>query len=91
MNYQRMLKNSRYKSKSKLAKFLGVTRIRIVQITNLLKLSEPVKERLLSLGESWERPLITERRLRDILKIKEPYLQLEALERVLSKRKEAKK
>jgi predicted transcriptional regulator len=51
-------------SKSELARELGVTRARVSQMLNILKLPEDVLVTVRSLGDPMERRVVTERKLR---------------------------
>jgi len=54
-------------SKADLSRKLGVSRARITQMLNLLKLPNEKIEEVESLGDYWRRRLVTERMLRNIL------------------------
>jgi len=56
-------------SKADLSRKLGVSRAKVTQILNLLKLPEELKEEIETMGDYWEERLITERMLRGKLSI----------------------
>ncbi len=51
-------------TKAELARMLGISRARVTQILNLLKLPEELKEEIEAMGDNWERRVVTERMLR---------------------------
>ena len=59
-----MIDNSQVKNQSGLARKLGVSRVRICQILNLLKLNSLVIKELEKLGDPLKSKIITERMLR---------------------------
>jgi hypothetical protein len=62
--YKRIIDNSQVKNQSELARKLGVSRVRIHQILNLLKLDSLIVQELERLGDPLELKIITERMLR---------------------------
>ena len=52
-------------TKADLARKLGVSRARVTQILNLLKLPEELKEEIKAMGDYWGIRLVTERMLRN--------------------------
>ena len=51
-------------SKADLARKLGISRARVTQMLNLLKLPEELIREVEEMGDYWERRLVTERMLR---------------------------
>ena len=51
-------------TKAQLARKLGISRARVTQILNLLKLPEELIREVEEMGDYWERRLVTERMLR---------------------------
>lgn len=51
-------------SKAELARKLNISRARVTQILNQLKLPEELKEEIEAMGDHWDRRLVTERMLR---------------------------
>ena len=51
-------------SKADLARKLGISRARVTQILNLLKLPEELIREVEEMGDNWNRKLVTERMLR---------------------------
>ena len=54
-------------TRADLARKLGISRARVTQMLNLLKLPEDLKEEIEAMGDYWERRLVTERMLRSRL------------------------
>ena len=50
-----------------LTRHLGVSRVKIVQILNLLKLSDEVLQALFTLGNTFTKPIVAERQLKLIV------------------------
>ena len=55
-------------SRAELARRMKVSRARITQVMNLLKLSPEIIEMIKEMGDRFERQVITERKLREIEK-----------------------
>ena len=53
-------------TQAELARELGVTRTRVTQMLNILKLPEEVLARVRDYGDPMERRLVTERKLRTV-------------------------
>ena len=67
-----MLDSGETGTKAELANKLGVSRAKVTQVLNLLKLDEACKRFILALDEKDERlKLLTERRLRQLTQIKD--------------------
>ncbi len=52
-------------SKADLSRKLGISRARVIQILNLLKFPEKLKEQMEGMSDYWGRRLVTETMLRD--------------------------
>ena len=52
-------------SRADLARMLGLSRARVTQMLNLLKLPEELIREIDELGDYWDRQLVTERQLRN--------------------------
>jgi hypothetical protein len=65
--WRKALDEGKYASPAGLARHLKVSRARVTQILNLLKLSPEVVEMVSSLGGPLSTPTVTERRLRSLL------------------------
>jgi hypothetical protein len=63
------LDNGVYTSSADLARHLKISRARVTQILNLLKLTSAVIEMISSLNDPLKSHIISERRLRPLLKI----------------------
>lgn len=61
------LDNGEYESPAALASYLKISRARVTQILNLLKLSPEVIQMLYSEGDPVRSPIVAERRLRPLL------------------------
>ena len=62
--YKRMIDNGQVKNQSGLARKIGISRVRICQILNLLKLNPLIIQELEKLGDPLKAKIITERMLR---------------------------
>ena len=62
--YKAMIDSGQAKNQSDLARFLGVSRVRVCQILSLLKMDKKKIQEIEKMGEYWEKPLVTERKLR---------------------------
>ena len=62
--YKQMIDNGQVKNQSALAKLIGISRVRITQILNLLKLDSRIIQKVEKLGDPLKGRIITERRLR---------------------------
>jgi len=67
--WQRMLGTQECASRANLARMLGVSRARVTQVLGLLALAPEVVQALAALGDPLAKPIVTERRLRTILKL----------------------
>jgi hypothetical protein len=67
--WRRALDSGEYTSQASLARELKVSRARITQILNLLKLAQEVIEIISSLGDPLRIPGVSERRLRPLLRL----------------------
>ena len=61
-----MLDSGGYESKAELARKLGVSRARVTQVLNLLKLNPTMIRKITQLGDPLGSPVMTERKLREI-------------------------
>ena len=67
--WRKVLDDGKFASFAELSRDLKVSRARVTQILNLLKLAPNVVEMISSLGDPLRSPIISERRLRPLLKI----------------------
>ena len=65
--WRRALDHGEYSSAAALARYLNVSRARVTQILNLLRLSSEVIEMISSLGDPIGYPIVTERKLRPLM------------------------
>jgi len=70
-------------TKADIAKHLGISRARITQTLNLLKLAPEIQEHVLGLPDD-EAALLTERRLRPLTQIPSPSMQIETFRKLVS-------
>ena len=78
LQYQQMLDEGQAQSQADLARLLGVSRAKITQVMNLLKLDEEIQDFILRLEETDERlRVLTERRLRPLALMRDKELQKE--------------
>ena len=71
-------------TKAKIAKLMGVSRARVVQIMNLLKLNPDIQKYLNNAKDDPNYSLFTERKLREITKIQDHDNQLRAFKEMIS-------
>lgn len=69
MEWKGLLDSGQFKTQAELARHLGVSRVRVVQMLNLLKLDGEVINKLKGLGETFDRKLFGEKTLRGLLKL----------------------
>jgi hypothetical protein len=69
-HYQKLIKQGVVNNQAELAKREGLTRTRMTQILNLLKLAPEIQKYLKDLKDETEIRFFTERRLRQIVRIK---------------------
>ena len=67
MEWQKILDEKRFKSKAALGRYLGVTRVRVIQVLGLLKLSPEVINKVSALGETFTGKIIGEKTLRPFI------------------------
>lgn len=79
-----MLDNEKFKSKAELGRHLGVSRVRVVQMLNLLKLDPEVISKLKEVGETLNKKLWGEKTLGQFVTA-DPNKQLEKIILVLNK------
>lgn len=82
--WRELLDNGVYTSSADLARHLKVSRARVTQILNLLKLSPEVIEKISSLGDTIKSPFVSERRLRPLSKMMAEN-QIEQIKTLISK------
>ena len=83
--YVRILENDpSVTTRADLAREMGVSRARVTQITNLLRLNSEVQEKLLKLEDQGAIRFFSERRLRPLIQIEDPRRQLREFERMLA-------
>lgn len=64
-----MLDERQFKSKAALGRYLGVSRVRVVQMLNLLKLEAQVIEKLKQAGETFNKKILGEKTLRSLVSL----------------------
>ena len=72
------------RTQADLAREMGVTRVRITQVMNLLRLAPEVQDRLLGLEDPKEVQFFSERRLRPLIPIEDPRRQLREFQKMLA-------
>lgn len=70
-------------NKAELARKHGMSRARVTQIMNLLKIESKIKEEILNMSQPEQR-YFTERKLRKIARLSSPKKQLQAFDRLKS-------
>jgi hypothetical protein len=76
--FQQMLKDGEVNNQSELARKTGLTRARVTQILNLLKLPDSVLQNLCSLSDPKKISFFSERRLRSITRLPRTKEQIKA-------------
>ena len=66
--WQKDLSEGKYSSRADLSRKMGVSRARVTQILNLLKLPEEIVEKVCAMGDPLPKPIITEHSLRHFRK-----------------------
>jgi hypothetical protein len=66
--WQKDLSEGKYSSQTDLSRKVGVSRARVTQVLNLLKLPRGIIEKAITLGDPLTKPIVTERNLRPLLK-----------------------
>jgi hypothetical protein len=83
--YSRILKNDPFvKTQADLAREMGVSRVRITQVMNLLKLAPEVQEQLLRLEDDKAVRFFRERRLRPLIQLEDPKRQVDEFQKMLA-------
>lgn len=78
-----MLDSGKFKSKAELDRHFCVSRVRVVQMLNLLKLDPEVISKLKQVGETLNKKLWREKTLRQIVNV-EPSKQLEKVKSIIN-------
>jgi len=85
LHYHTMLEQGLVQSQADLARHLGISRAKVTQMLNLLKLDEKIQEFILGLEETDERlKVLTERRLRELVKVEDEKVQKEMFGEMIS-------
>ena len=69
--WRKALDSGKYASQNALARKLGISRVRVTQVLNLLRLSASTIDQFASLGDPLPSPIITERKLRPLVQLPE--------------------
>jgi hypothetical protein len=80
-----MLTTGLVESQADLSRKEGISRARITQLLNLLKLPQEIKEYLKNINDEKQFQIFTERRMREILKIRDPKIQIARFNQMMSK------
>ena len=67
--WEKMLRSGKSASQTALARKLGVSRVRVTQVLNLLRLAPDVLEKIAGLGDPLTSRILTERKLRAIVSL----------------------
>ena len=67
--WEKMLRSGKSASQTALARKLGVSRVRVTQVLNLLRLAPDVLEKIAGLGDPLTSPAVTERKLRPLVNL----------------------
>ena len=66
--WQKDLAEGKYDSRADLSRKLGVSRARVTQVLNIMKLPEDIIENLYAMGDPLTKPIVTEHSLRQYLR-----------------------
>lgn len=86
VEYQNMLSMGIAKNKAEIARIEGISRARVTQILNIINLAPEIREYLNCTADQNELKILTERKLRKIVKIKSHQLQIENFQELLQKK-----
>ena len=75
--YENLFKDPLVKTQSDIAREMGITRARVSQITALLKLASEIQREILTFQDQESIRFFSERRLRPLLNIKKPSIQIQ--------------
>lgn len=65
--YKEMIDRSKVKNQAELARLKGISRARVTQILNILKLDKSIIDKLEQIGDPMDKKVISERELRKII------------------------
>ena len=68
--YKKMISSGEVKNQAELARIKGISRARVTQILNLLKLDQSIINKLEQIGGPMDKKVISERKLRYILHLR---------------------
>ncbi len=83
LEFQEILANKEVKSKNELAKKIGLSRVRVTQIMNLLKLNPQIIQQICAIVNPVVFNSLTERRLRPLIRIKDKNTQIAVFRKIL--------
>ena len=83
MEWKQMLDSKQFKSKAELGRHLGVSRVRVIQVLDLLKLCPEVITKVSALGKTFTGKIIGEKTLRPLVSLT-PAKQMEKISLILS-------
>lgn len=84
MEWKQLLDSGKFENKADLARHLGVSRVRVLQILDLLKLCPTVVSKVSALGETFNSRIIGEKTLRPLVCLT-PAKQVEKISLILGK------
>ena len=84
MEWKQLLDSRRFETKAELARHLGVSRVRVIQVLDLLKLCPEVAKKVSALGETFTGKIIGEKTLRPLVSLT-PDKQVEKISLILNK------
>ena len=65
--YKKIIDSGKVKNQAELARIKGISRARITQILNLLKLDKDTLEMIEQIGDPMDKKIVSERKLRKII------------------------
>jgi len=78
------LKTGEVADQAGIARRENITRARVTQILKLLNLASEIQKHILSMRETFQRPVITERSLRPITRLEDKEEQLSAFSAIIT-------
>jgi len=84
MEWKQLLDSGQFENKADLARHLGVSRVRVLQILDLLKLCPEIINKVSALGETFKGKILGEKTLRPLVCLT-PAKQVEKISLVLGK------
>ena len=82
--WQGLIESGEVRNQAEIARREGITRARVTQVMGMLRLAPEIRQHILALPRTADRPAISERALRSVTKLDDERHQLCAFEEILS-------